>query len=172
LPLYLQVAFMAAVCSVFLQARYLQAEDWPQWLGPRRDGVWREVGIRESLPAAGLTIRWRTKVGLGYSGPTVSHGRVYVTDRQLKPSEVERVLCFEEETGQPLWTYECPCDNREIGYASGPRAAPTVHQGNVYTLGTTGHLWCLDAAMGKIVWKKDLASERPLWSGKGKGSLL
>jgi outer membrane protein assembly factor BamB len=159
LLLHLQVAYIAAVCTVFLQAGHLQAEDWPQWLGPRRDGVWREVGIRESLPAAGLPTLWRAKVGLGYSGPIVAHGQVYVTDRQLKPSEVERVLCFKEETGQPLWTYEYPCDYREIGYASGPRAAPTVHEGNVYTLGATGNLCCLDAATGKLVWKKDLASE-------------
>jgi outer membrane protein assembly factor BamB len=159
LPLHWQVAAIATILTAFLQARTLRAEDWPQWLGPRRDGVWREIGVRESLPAAGLTIRWRAKVGLGYSGPIVSRGRVYVTDRQLKPSEVERVLCFEEETGQPLWTYEYPCNYREVGYASGPRAAPTVDQGHVYTLGATGHLCCLDAVTGKVVWKKDLAAQ-------------
>jgi outer membrane protein assembly factor BamB len=158
-PPRLHVVFMTASCTLFLHAGFSQAEDWPQWLGPRRDGVWREVGIRESLSAAGLPTRWRVKVGLGYSGPIVSHGRVYVTDRQLKPNEVERVLCFDEETGGPLWTYEYACDYRKIGYASGPRAAPIVHQGRVYTLGATGHLLCLDAAVGKVVWKKDLASD-------------
>jgi outer membrane protein assembly factor BamB len=155
----LQLGLIASACSMFLQTADLRAEDWPQWLGPRRDGVWREAGILETLPAARLTIRWRAKVSLGYSGPVVSGGRVFVTDRQVKPSEVERVLCFEEETGQPLWSHEYPCNYRAIGYASGPRAAPTVHQGKIYTLGATGHLFCLDAAMGKVLWKKDLASQ-------------
>lgn len=159
LPAYLQIGLITAVCAAFLESAELRAEDWPQWLGPRRDGVWREAGIRETLPAAGLTIRWRAKVGLGYSGPILSNGRVYVTDRQLKPRELERVLCFEEETGLPLWTYDYPCNYRAIGYASGPRAAPAAHDGKVYTLGATGHLCCLDAVTGKLIWKKDLAAQ-------------
>src|SRR5262245_47944330 len=74
-----------------------KADDWPQWRGPQRDGVWRETGILESIPAGGLKFRWRARVGNGYSGPSVAQGRVYVTDRQ--PSAVvERVLCFDEAT--------------------------------------------------------------------------
>jgi outer membrane protein assembly factor BamB len=136
-----------------------RAEDWPQWLGPHRDGVWRETGLLQTLPTTGLRICWRAKVGFGYSGPVVSEGRVYVTDRQTNPKEIERVLCFAEETGQPLWTHTYPCDYRAIGYRSGPRAAPTVHQGKVYTLGATGQLCCLDAATGTVVWKKNLAKD-------------
>src|SRR5207248_10988513 len=63
----------------------LQADDWPQWLGPQRDGVWREAGTLEKFPAAGLKIRWRTAIGGGYAGPAVAGGRVYVADRQLSP---------------------------------------------------------------------------------------
>jgi outer membrane protein assembly factor BamB len=137
----------------------MRADDWPQWLGPRRDGVWREDGILDTLPARGLKVRWRASVGLGYSGPVVAKGRVYVTDRQLKPEEVERVLCFDEGTGQLLWTHACPCDYSGISYRSGPRASPTVHEGRVYTLGTMGHLICLDAGKGSVVWKKDLVRE-------------
>jgi outer membrane protein assembly factor BamB len=144
---------------VSLAAAGLRADDWPQWLGPQRDGVWRETGVLETLPAAGLKIRWRVPVGLGYSGPVVANGRVYVTDRQRSPKEVERVLCLEEETGRPLWTHTYPCNYRGVGYGSGPRASPTVHQGKVYTLGATGHLLCLDAAGGQVIWKKDLAKE-------------
>src|SRR5687767_9645852 len=61
----------------------LLADDWPQWLGPQRDGVWRETGILESLPSQGLKVRWRAPVGMGYAGPAVAEGRVYVTDRVL-----------------------------------------------------------------------------------------
>jgi outer membrane protein assembly factor BamB len=156
---HLRRGLVAAVCTLFVASSNSRAEDWPQWLGPRRDGVWREAGILQTLPAAGLKIRWRARVGLGYSGPVVAEGRVYVTDRQPRPEEVERVLCFAEETGQPLWSYAYPCSYRGIGYRSGPRAAPTVHQGKVYSLGATGHLCCLDAATGKIIWEKDLARD-------------
>lgn len=148
---------LVAVCAALLAAVDVRADDWPQWLGPRRDGVWRETGILETLPTS-LAIRWRAKVGLGYSGPIVAEGRVYVTDRERKPAEIERVLCFDEKTGQPLWTYSYPCSYRGIGYGSGPRAAPTVLGGKVHALGATGHLCCLDAVTGKVIWKKDLAN--------------
>ncbi len=62
-----------------------RAEDWPQWLGPRRDGQWREEGILGKFPETGLTYRWRTPIGGGFAGPAVARGRVYVTDRQLPP---------------------------------------------------------------------------------------
>src|SRR5262252_9115551 len=60
------------------------ADDWPQWLGPKRDGFWRETGIIEKFPENGPKIRWRVAVGGGFSGPAVVDGRVYLTDRQLK----------------------------------------------------------------------------------------
>src|SRR5262245_21033321 len=112
-----------------------KADDWPQWRGPQRDGVWRETGILETLLAGGLNFRWRVRVGNGYSGPSVAQGRVFVTDRQ--PSAVvERVLCFDEMTGRPLWDSSYPCDYEEMEYGNGPRASPTIHDGKVYTLGT------------------------------------
>jgi len=84
----------------------MQAEDWPQWRGPNRNGVWNETGIVESFPPGGLKVRWRQPVGTGWSSPVVAQGRVFLTDAQLqKPSVRERVHCFEEATGKPLWTY-------------------------------------------------------------------
>src|SRR5213595_565846 len=61
----------------------LRGDDWPQWLGPRRDAVWRETQIVETFPAGGPPIRWRTPIGGGYAGPAVAKGRIYVTDRRL-----------------------------------------------------------------------------------------
>src|SRR5687767_3213218 len=93
------------------------ADDWPQWLGPKRDGVWRETGIVKEFPAGGPKMRWRTGIGAGYSGPAVAAGRVYVTDRLLAPRTAnpanpfergvipgsERVLCLNEQDGTVLW---------------------------------------------------------------------
>src|SRR5437773_1889484 len=77
-------AVLVAVTTFGLQIAQVHADDWPQWLGPQRDGVWRESGIVEKLPPAnGLKFRWRTPVGGGYSGPAVAKGRVYIMDRQL-----------------------------------------------------------------------------------------
>ena len=152
----MQVTFIFT--TLWLAASLLRADDWPQWRGPSRDGVWNETGILEAIPASGLPVRWRVRIGFGYSGPVVAQGRVFVTDRKLSP-EVERVLCFEEATGRPLWTRSYSCDYKNMEYGNGPRASPTVHEGKVYTLGTKGDLVCLDAASGAVVWQKDLVKE-------------
>ena len=86
------------------------ADDWPQWGGPQRDLTWRETGIVETLPAVdpttGMLPRvWTAKIGSGYAGPAVANGRVFVTDR-LADQNLERVLCFDANTGQELWKHE------------------------------------------------------------------
>jgi uncharacterized protein (TIGR03067 family) len=69
-----------AVCACAAPAG--RAEDWPQWLGPRRDGVWRETGLVEKFPPGGPKVLWRVPLAAGYSGPAVADGRVYVMDRR------------------------------------------------------------------------------------------
>src|SRR4051794_5244389 len=97
----LRLTHLGTVASILLLSLSpaATADDWPQWRGPNRDGVWRESGILETFPKDGLKIRWRARVGPGYSGVVVAQGRVYVTDYQLQPESVERVLCFDEVTG-------------------------------------------------------------------------
>jgi outer membrane protein assembly factor BamB len=85
----------AAVGLSLLLPVAARADDWPQWRGPNRDGAWQETGILGTIPASGPDVRWRAKVGNGFSGPVVAQGRVFVTDHQFNP-EVERVLCFDE----------------------------------------------------------------------------
>src|SRR5690348_6147326 len=75
--------FGGALFALGLAISPVRADDWPQWLGPQRDGVWRETGIVDKFPADGPKYRWRTPIGMGYSGPAVANGRVYVTDRFL-----------------------------------------------------------------------------------------
>src|SRR5262245_50191601 len=84
-----------------------RAEDWPQWRGPGRDGVCKETGLLESFPAEGLKVRWRAPAGWGFSSPVVAQGRVFLHDSELvKPKAKERVQCFDEATGKPLWKHE------------------------------------------------------------------
>src|SRR3954471_14915245 len=119
------------------------AEDWPQWRGPNRDGVWSESGLVEKFATDKLEPKWRMPVGSGYSGPTVAKGKVYVMDRMAQPEEVERILCFEEQTGKQLWAHAYPARYGRVGYPAGPRASVGIHEGRAYALGTTGRLHCL-----------------------------
>ena len=143
------------------------ADDWPQWRGPNRDGVWRETGLIAAFPGPRLEPVWRVPVSNGYSGPTVAKGRVYVTDRLDAPVEMERVLCFNAVTGEAIWTQAYECAYRRVGYPDGPRASVTIADGLAYALGTMGHLRCLDATTGAVVWKKDPGADyeisRPIW---------
>jgi len=131
----------------------VKADDWPQWRGPTRDGVWRETGIVQKFDAPVLKPRWRVPVKGGYSGPTVAEGRVYLTDRIAEPEQKERVLCFSFADGRLLWSFEYPC-KYTISYRTGPRASVTVDEGRAYALGSMGHLHCLDAATGRLLWSK------------------
>ncbi|MCI0540056.1 MAG: PQQ-like beta-propeller repeat protein [Verrucomicrobiales bacterium] len=141
----------------------MPAEDWPQWRGPNRDGAWNETGIMESFPPGGSKLSWRAPVGRGWSSPVVAQGRVYLTDVQLaRPAAKERVLCFQETNGQLIWSHQYSVDYPDWAFdpnAGGPRATPIIRDGKAFTLGALGHLFCLDAAKGDVVWEKSLAKE-------------
>jgi outer membrane protein assembly factor BamB len=148
-----------AACVLFELACMSRADDWPQWRGPQRDGVWRETGIIERFASSELKPKWRVEIGSGYCGPTVSHGRVYVMDLIVRPTTKERVLCFDEQSGKKLWSHEYECAYGRVQYPAGPRASVTVNGGKAYALGSTGRLHVLDAASGSILWQKDLDQE-------------
>ncbi len=176
----LQRCLLVIPLSVLLPS-LLQAADWPQWLGPQRDGVWRETGILEKFPEGGPKVRWRVEIGPGYTGPAVAGGRVYVMDRQrakddkgenLPPKNgailgKERVLCFDATKGKLLWKHEYDCPYQKVDYPAGPRTTPIIEKDKVYTLGTMGHIHCLNAEDGKVLWSKDLTAEYkvdpPVW---------
>lgn len=151
-----------ALC--LLPAASATADDWPQFRGPNRDGVWHETGILQSFPTGGLEIRWRQPVGVGWSSPVVAQGRAFVSDALLqKPLVKERVHCFDEATGKPLWTYTYDVTYSEWVWVpsqtSGPTATPIVEAGKVYALGANGHVHCLDALTGQVVWQNDLGKQ-------------
>lgn len=165
-PLVCMLALSALAGPVF-------ADDWPQWMGPRRDGVWREQGIVEKFPEGGAKVKWKVPIGAGYAGPAVAGGKVFVMDRVVKPDApkpknafdrevtvpgVERIVCVNEADGKVLWTaeYDCPY---AISYNSGPRCTPIVDGDRVYALGAEGHLLCLDAATGKVLWQNHLSGD-------------
>ncbi|MCG8404225.1 MAG: PQQ-like beta-propeller repeat protein [Phycisphaerales bacterium] len=143
------------------------ADDWPQWRGPRRDGVWREKGILKKFDKPRLDPVWRVEIGSGYSGPTVANGRVYVTDRLVEPKQIERVHCFDARTGKKVWTHTYDCPYRGVQYEAGPRASVLIDNTRAFALGTMGHFFCFDSKSGEVRWKKDLNQDykirMPIW---------
>lgn len=132
-----------------------QDSEWPQWRGPNRDGVWSGRVATTPPPATGLEVVWKTPIGPGYTGPTVADGRVYVMDRIQRPEQEERVVCLDAATGEFEWEHRYPCVYSGVGYEAGPRASVTIDGNRVYSLGSMGHLHCLDTG-GSVVWKQDL----------------
>jgi outer membrane protein assembly factor BamB len=169
-----------AMATLFGMAAAAIADDWPQWLGPKRDGIWRETNILEKFPAGGPKMIWRQPVSWGYAGPAVADGRVFVPDFQtdVHVAEVnnpgaaseaagqEGLWCFDAKSGEVLWKYVHSCTYK-VSYPGGPRCTPTVHDGLVYHLGAMGHLACLKVSDGSLVWKKDFPEDYkakvPFW---------
>lgn len=155
----LNLMFLAAATTCI-------ADDWPQWMGPQRDNVWRETGLVESLPAEPKVV-WKVPVAGGYSGPAVANGKVYITDfktsddvkvdnfKRKASNGVERILCLDEKTGNELWSKSHP-EEYSISYPAGPRSTPLVENDKVYVQGAEGYLACLDANKGDIIWSKSL----------------
>jgi outer membrane protein assembly factor BamB len=148
----------------------VKADDWPHWMGPSRDNVWHEDGLLDKFPDGGPKVLWRTPIAGGYAGPAVSGGKVFITDyvtaddvkvanfERNQFTGTERILCLDEATGKQLWKHEYPV-KYDISYPAGPRCTPGIRDGKVYTLGAEGHLLCLNADNGKVIWQKDLKQE-------------
>jgi outer membrane protein assembly factor BamB len=169
--------FLGCLAILISLPTIARADDWPQWLGPQRDGVWRETGIVDKFPTGGPPIRWRVPVGAGYSSPSVAGGKVFIIHRQVKDGApkpanpfsrmsipgVERVLCLDVATGKTLWAKEYPSDYT-MSYNAGPRAAPLIDGNRVYTFGGEGDLQCRDTSDGSVIWQKRLGGEHtPMW---------
>lgn len=120
----------------------LAAEDWPQWRGPRGDGISRETGLLRQWPRNGPGRLWG-----GYSSPVAKDGRVYLL--HARPGK-DILTAFDAETGKVVWSKE---SNRN-GNASyeGTRATPTIDGSHIYTLGEMGDLICRKLADGEPVW--------------------
>jgi outer membrane protein assembly factor BamB len=140
-----------------------QASDWPQFLGPNRNGVYPGADLAGSWPKEGLAVLWQRSIGLGFSGPAVVGGKVVIFHRL---SDNERVECLNRADGKTLWHFEYPTAYRDdFGFDEGPRATPAIAGGRVYTLGAEGALHCLDLETGTRRWSLPVGS--PLHPSKG-----
>ena len=155
------------IVLLFALNNILVAQDWPDWRGLNRDGIWNESGVIEKFESEVIEAKWTATIGSGYSGPTVAKGKVYITDLIEEPSFTEGILCFDEQNGKKIWEYRYECIYEGIGYQAGPRASVVINEDKVYSLGSMGHLYCLDSENGKVLWQKDLNAiykiNMPIW---------
>jgi outer membrane protein assembly factor BamB len=144
--------------------------DWPQYLGPNRDGTSPEKGILRAWPEAGPEVLWTVKVGRGYGGPAIKDGRVYLLDRDDQVGDTLR--CWDLSSGEELWqfAYNAPA----TAMFPGSRSVPTVADGYVYSCGHNGDLYAIDLTTHKPVWNvnvwTDFGGEPPGGSSGGFGS--
>ena len=127
--------------------------DWPQFLGPTRNGVYSGLDLADSWPKGTPVRVWEKEVGEGLAGPVVAGGRVIIFHRRGDREIVEAV---EVGTGETLWKYGYPTSYRDdFGFDEGPRAVPVVVDGYVYTFGAQGVLNAIDLETGEKIWSEN-----------------
>src|SRR5216683_1986358 len=149
----LLVVLLAPTCG--------SAADWPQWLGPTRDGVSSEkIAPWKAAPEA----VWQIKVGEGHSSPVVAEGKAFLHFRRTNANNAkafeEVAAAYDAKTGHALWETVCGDTSKFSSiFGNGPRATPCIDGSRVFTLGVTGLLTCLDVEKGKQVWQIDTLKE-------------
>jgi outer membrane protein assembly factor BamB len=131
------------------------AGDWPQWLGPSRDGSTKEkVAPWKESPK----VLWRHPAGEGNGGPVVAAGKVYLFAK-VKDKEEEEVIALDAKTGKSIWRTAYPRGSIVTLFGAGPRSTPVVADGRIITVGITGLLTCFDAEKGEQAWQVDTGKE-------------
>jgi outer membrane protein assembly factor BamB len=135
----------------------MAASDWPQFLGPTRNGVYGGSDVNEHWSDKGPAVTWQKAVGHGFSGPVVAQHKLILFHRL---ADRETVECIDAQTGKPLWTFSYTSGYQDdFGFDDGPRSTPTIAETRVYTFGAEGTLHCLDLDTGKLLWSVDVKKD-------------
>src|SRR5687768_14201670 len=158
--LYFSLFLVAALSA---QPAHSQSFNWPQWLGPERNGLTKETGLLQEWPDGGPKQRWLFKdCGAGYSGPAVVDGRLYILGTRNQQSQL---IAIDADTGSELWA--APIDAEfHNDWGDGPRNTPAVDSGHVYALSASGTLVCVNVNNGKEIWRltmESLGGKVPNW---------
>jgi len=153
---------IALIVTVCVACAY--AADWPGYYGPRRDGTSAERGLLRVWPKEGPKVLWTVPVGIGFGGPAVSGGKVYLLDRDEKVGDTLR--CLDLASGKELWSFAYDAPGTFM--FPGSRTTPTVDGDRVYSCGPLGDLYCINTNTRKAVWHQNIwkshgGSELPRW---------
>ena len=162
-PRIATASVLAVVLLAFAGSTSAAVHDWYRWRGPDLNGISTETSWSTAWPSSGPKRLWKVSVGTGFSSLSVANGRVYTMGNR---NDKDSVYAFDAESGREIWrhTYDCPLDPRY--YEGGTSSTPTVDGDRVYTLSRKGHLFCLEAASGKVVWQKNIPEELRLGKSK------
>jgi len=147
----LKKAFILTVI-IFACLASLMAQDWPQYLGPNRNSISDQKGILRTWPATGPEVLWTVNVGIGYGGPVIKEGKVYLLDRDDKVGDI--LKCFDLSSGKELWNFGYDAPGSVM--FPGSRSVPAIDGNNVYSCGPYGNLYCIDINTHKPVWNKNV----------------
>lgn len=139
---------LALTCLPFVP--FAGGADWPQFLGPERNGTYRGNDLAAEWPKAGPATVWRMPLGTGWSGPVVSAGRLIIFHRE---GDEEILDCLEAATGKRVWRATHPTAYVDgFGFDNGPRATPAIADGRIFAMGAEGTVWCVEFTSGKKLW--------------------
>ncbi|HOW10196.1 MAG TPA: PQQ-like beta-propeller repeat protein [Bacteroidales bacterium] len=157
--------FCSTLILLIITTISIQAQDWPQFLGPNRNSTSPQKGILRSWPETGPEILWTANIGPGYGGPVIKDGKVYLLDRDDKTGDIMR--CFDFNTGKELWKYSYDAPGSVM--FPGSRSVPAVDDKYVWSVGHNGDMYCIDIKTHKPVWNKNIwtdfgGTKLPIWA--------
>ena len=146
-----KMLFIAGFVLITIMSN-LNAQDWPQFLGPERNSTSPERGILRSWPESGPEVLWSVNVGIGYGGPVVKDNKVYLLDRDDSTGDILR--CFDLATGKELWKFSYDAPGSVM--FPGSRSVPAIDRNHIFSVGPYGDLYCIDINTQKPVWNKNI----------------
>jgi outer membrane protein assembly factor BamB len=156
--------------SVFLLFYFIAitstyAQDWPQYFGPNRNGISNQKNILRTWPQQGPEVLWTANVGIGYGGPVIKDGKIYLLDRDDKVGD--KMRCFDLSSGKELWSFGYNAPGSVM--FPGSRSVPVIDGNLIFSCGPYGNLYCIDINTHKPVWNKNIwtdfgGGEIPRWA--------
>ena len=153
------------VIILFACLSNIYSQDWPQYFGPNRDGSSVQKGILRTWPQQGPEVLWTANVGIGFGGPVIKDGKVYLLDRDDKVGD--KLRCFDLSNGKELWSFGYDAPGSVM--FPGSRSVPTIDGNKIYSCGPYGNLYCIDINTHKPVWNTNVwkdygGGEIPKWA--------
>jgi len=156
---------IASALLLMTFANSVYAQDWPQYLGPTRNSISTQKNLLRSWPETGPEVLWSVDLGIGYGGPVVKNGKVYLLDRDDQVGD--KMRCFDLSSGKELWNFAY--DAAGAVMFPGSRSVPSIDGNSIYSCGPYGDLYCIDVNTHKAIWHKnvwkDFGGEQiPIWA--------